>query len=377
MYALGLSLALTGIVRYNTLTLYQYHIVYDSISFVRYVVGALLLARTQTNGQSISNCAAMSFVGRPIRRMISRIVLVVTFFILYIVFVVLFGIRLRSWDETQAGYCYDTTGIATPNAAHPMVDEVYLALTCLYMYTAYGLVADAVLFDGQFFHAYFDATRGNNWNELYARIPARYRSYIDRFDNKSKGILSILLPGLRGSQPADAGFWDRMYQKIIKRRPSFSKHEATFRIITKILTRSVRPTYDLSPVLILAMLQLPLHLYFLIRLRVSNEPLLQEGSTENEWGFGQIYALISSAAILTECVRSFDGKCGDFGGVLPVSIVMMFLQVSLLTILHRIEYRMKRNKLLHRPLTESSPKESTQISTVAGTIVRTSTSSGT
>ena len=60
-----------------------------------------------------------------------------------------------------------------------------------------------------------------------------------------------------------------------------------------------------NPVLLIAMLQLPLHLYFLIRLRLTNEPLLLDGNDDNEWGFGQIYALITSAGLIVECCKGY------------------------------------------------------------------------
>jgi hypothetical protein len=64
-----------------------------------------------------------------------------------------------------------------------------------------------------------------------------------------------------------------------------------------------------NPILQIAMMQLPLHLYFIIRIRLSNEPLLSNGSDENQWGFGQIYALIMSAALVIECFKGYLSKC--------------------------------------------------------------------
>jgi hypothetical protein len=63
-----------------------------------------------------------------------------------------------------------------------------------------------------------------------------------------------------------------------------------------------------NPVLQIAMLQLHLHLYFIIRIRLSNEPLLSNGSDENQWGFGQTYALIMSAALVIECFKGYLSK---------------------------------------------------------------------
>jgi hypothetical protein len=45
-------------------------------------------------------------------------------------------------------------------------------------------------------------------------------------------------------------------------------------------------------VLGVAALQLPVHLYSLLALRASNEKFLNSGTTEQEWGFGQIVAMI-------------------------------------------------------------------------------------
>jgi hypothetical protein len=41
-----------------------------------------------------------------------------------------------------------------------------------------------------------------------------------------------------------------------------------------------------------AALQVPLHLYSLLALRASNDKLLNSGITEQEWGFGQIVAVM-------------------------------------------------------------------------------------
>jgi hypothetical protein len=51
------------------------------------------------------------------------------------------------------------------------------------------------------------------------------------------------------------------------------------------------------------MLQLPVHLYFIIRIRLTNDPLLSNGNDENHWGFGQIYVLTIAAGLLVECFK--------------------------------------------------------------------------
>jgi hypothetical protein len=59
----------------------------------------------------------------------------------------------------------------------------------------------------------------------------------------------------------------------------------------------------------MAMLQYPLHLYMVITIRSKNERLLQ-GDSENTWGFGQIFALVTAAATVMECVLGIYGRLG-------------------------------------------------------------------
>jgi hypothetical protein len=56
----------------------------------------------------------------------------------------------------------------------------------------------------------------------------------------------------------------------------------------------------------LSAIQYPLHLYMIITMRQSNASLL-EGSSENEWGFAQIVALVLLASTLTDCARGARG----------------------------------------------------------------------
>jgi len=64
----------------------------------------------------------------------------------------------------------------------------------------------------------------------------------------------------------------------------------------------------LDPVLSLAMVQYPLHLYNVFALRAANQHLLS-GESENTWGFGQIVALIMVGQTLVEFCRGVKGMC--------------------------------------------------------------------
>ena len=128
----------------------------------------------------------------------------------------MFGIRLKDWNDEISGRCYSASRIASSNAKHPLVDQVYLGVTSFWV---------LVLASGV--------------------------------------IVEYLAPRLRL-------FW----QNFIIRY---------------------------------GVLQFVLHVYILAALRVSNEPLL-ESSLENQWGFGQVLALVMLGSTLLECARSLEGE---------------------------------------------------------------------
>ncbi|KAI0904480.1 hypothetical protein F4823DRAFT_567678 [Ustulina deusta] len=56
-------------------------------------------------------------------------------------------------------------------------------------------------------------------------------------------------------------------------------------------------------ILAVALAQYPVHVYTLFALRKSNEAYLS-GDSENQWGFGQVVALVLVASVLLECFRA-------------------------------------------------------------------------
>ena len=127
------------------------------------------------------------------------------------------GIRLNDWNDALPGRCYSASRIATPNAKHPLVDQIYLGVTSFYVF---ALMVTAT---------------------------------------------------------------------ILCRKP-----------ITRL--------YCQKTIVTTGTLQFLLHVYTLAALRISNEPLLDNAALENEWGFGQVVAMMMLAATLLECARGFEGK---------------------------------------------------------------------
>jgi hypothetical protein len=58
-----------------------------------------------------------------------RIFAVITFVILYFIFVVLLGIRLQGWDANIAGSCYESGIMTIEYLKHPIPDLIYLGIT--------------------------------------------------------------------------------------------------------------------------------------------------------------------------------------------------------------------------------------------------------
>ena len=130
----------------------------------------------------------------------------------------MFGIRLNDWNDDISGRCYSTSGISSPNAKHPLVDQIYLGVTFVYVLS----IANAAM--------------------VYCRVPS-IRQYWQMF------------------------------------------------------------------IIIIGTLQFVLHVYTLVALRVSNQPLL-DSSLEDQWGFAQVLALVMLGSTLLECARSLDGESG-------------------------------------------------------------------
>jgi hypothetical protein len=63
-------------------------------------------------------------------------------------------------------------------------------------------------------------------------------------------------------------------------------------------------------VLNVAAFQFPLHVYSIFALRASNEALLSSGITEQQWGFGQIVAMILLGTNIVVLVNGIQGTSG-------------------------------------------------------------------
>ncbi|RYC58491.1 hypothetical protein CHU98_g7716 [Xylaria longipes] len=211
------------------------------------------------NFTGVSAAAALVIVFKKPNAIVSRVVLILVFLSLYLVFVILFGLKLQSWDDDIPGHCYRAGGISTEGAAHPYVDNIYLAITALYLFVSLGIALKAAKINLQ---KYIQSL------QVAATPDHRSPSRTSSPNLFSKAGLLLLVQ-------ADIDF-----QQL-----SESCFDPSFLVLT------------------VALIQYPVHVYTLFALRKSNEPYLS-GDSENQWGFGQVVALVLVASVLIECFRA-------------------------------------------------------------------------
>lgn len=75
-------------------------------------------------------------------------------------------------------------------------------------------------------------------------------------------------------------------------------------LTTKLTRLALAQVYALA----IAFAQFPVHTYSVLTLRKSNEKLLSSGNGEQEWGFGQVSAMILLAPNLFGIIIAINGK---------------------------------------------------------------------
>ncbi|KAL7783636.1 hypothetical protein V8C37DRAFT_396903 [Trichoderma ceciliae] len=209
------------------------------------------------NFTAISICASLvNIYGQDHgKKRWTRFSLLAIFIGTYLSFSILFGNRLQDWNDTLPGRCYNTRLIAVATNSHPYVDTIYLGITCLYCLI---LLLACIIY---------------HW----------------------------LLPRLEtsdGSQP----FLVTTFHKWLELQSTFLNTVLPFPWNIG-LPQNIE---EIAPaIVIIAMIQYPLHLYMVVGLRAANEARLS-GDSENAWGFGQIVALITAFSTVLECLRGIS-----------------------------------------------------------------------
>jgi len=71
------------------------------------------------------------------------------FFLLYLGYLIGFGVRLRRWNNDVPGHCYDTALLALRRHGHPYADNIYLGVTGFYttLLAVQAVEKSSILFD--------------------------------------------------------------------------------------------------------------------------------------------------------------------------------------------------------------------------------------
>jgi len=202
---IGISLLITALAQIDTLTFYHMHLIYDTVAFVC----------ISTFAAAINSLDPRTTAGTI------RIYTIYVWAIFYLAYTILFGRKLQGWDYTVPAHCYNTHNLAIPSSHHPLVDNIYISITCVYIFFCLLCVYTYIHFS----KVYQDFQRKEGKPEM------------------ADGAIELG----KGAQ---------------------------------------------YMILLVAFLQFPLHAYSIIVLRKENESLLTGGLTEQEWGFGQVSAMI-------------------------------------------------------------------------------------
>jgi hypothetical protein len=205
---------------------------------------------------SISNCAAsMCIFSQGRLKGFLRLFLISIWTILFIAYFSVFASQLQKWDNDVPLHCYDTKALSLPKRPHPYMDNVYVIIT---FFTALGSINLA----------------GN------------------------LAIASLAHEELLKLNPTRT----KLTARFEKQRPLLIQ---IYRFVLLILDKMTN-LFQVTLVQI-ALLQCPVHIWSIFALRFSNTDKFDDGSVEQEWGFGQIVAMVLVGATLFPIVDGVTG----------------------------------------------------------------------
>ncbi|KAI0131851.1 hypothetical protein BJ170DRAFT_222856 [Xylariales sp. AK1849] len=266
--------------QHGTLDLYHYHVIYDTVNLT-----------------GVSAAAALTITFQKPNAILFRGTSVLVFLALYFGFVIVFGLKLQQWDEGLSGRCYKTDAVSTLGSAHPYVDNIYLAITSLYMFASLSICLQAAK---DSLSALLQSSIHPDPDDQSERL---WNLAIGRFNLIMGAITDLDLTSLAtGATDGDAigsrSLW--LYERFYRRLQELGWHTTLPGAEPGIL---LRPMDRATAVLCLALFQYPVHSYMIYALRSSNERYLS-GDSENEWGFGQVVALVLVGSVVLECIRA-------------------------------------------------------------------------
>lgn len=244
---------------------------------------------------SVSAAAAAATTSKRPNGLLFSGLLISLYMSLYLAFIILFGLKLRMWDNGVPGRCYYTDRISASRIDHPYDDNIYLGITALWLFGSLTICSWASL--PHFRAAMYSLV--SSW-PMAGKFGISPISWVDTW---IRWYWILLGHSSRHSSP-------NLFQRIWRRL------EVIFRLLElfdKCLASAeshLLPYGARTLVLALALIQYPVHGYMVYALRSSNEKHLSGGS-EDDWGFGQIVALVLVVSMLLECIKALAGQCEE------------------------------------------------------------------
>lgn len=208
---------------------------------------------------------------------------------MYLVFVVFFGIKLQAWDDDREGACYLTGWTSTSTAVHPYVDTIYLAVSCLFFFFSLSVCVEIAsrAFQRRFRDIYNQEAKRGRLNWLFLRILKFNLDILSSFD----GGIRVMVTDI-----ADKYSWrlDDRTSRIFLRYLD---------VLGFVDTGKLQISELELQLFSLALLQYPLHSYFMFAIRAANMGELS-GDSENAWGFGQVVALVLLGSSVLGCIQA-------------------------------------------------------------------------
>ncbi|KAH3917180.1 hypothetical protein HBH56_053380 [Parastagonospora nodorum] len=258
----GIALLISALVQAKTLSLYHMHVLYDVISLV-----------------VISNCAAStSIFSEGVFKGYIRISLIAIWATLFISYFGVFAAHLQDWNDNLPQHCYQTAKTARPGDPHPRVENIYIGITFACTLSTLCIAT---------MYALKSRSHQRTTHATISAVSDEQRRWFAELDSAPDPTQAAAKFNRR-----DAG---QLAQQIV-------------------LNRDLLAWQMQDMVVRVALFQCPLQIYSIFALRSANEKSLDKGSTEREWGFGQIVSMVllgmivlSVADGVTDVVRREDG----------------------------------------------------------------------
>ncbi|KAI1743038.1 hypothetical protein F4680DRAFT_410861 [Xylaria scruposa] len=117
----GFSLLIGAITQHVSLSLYHYYVVHITVTF-----------------SGVSATAALAAIWKKKDTNAIRVASIFAFLSFHLAFVVLFGLKLQSWDDNVLGRCYRPQVTPLQFATHPLADRVYLGTTASFSFVSFA-----------------------------------------------------------------------------------------------------------------------------------------------------------------------------------------------------------------------------------------------